>query len=234
MAVGDHLPIAVSPLPDLSATPLPKSASPLVLRRRLAPVATHNSSAFIRFPITSRKSSAFIPISEQRTNRSLIKTNLFTNDTHPKSDISKTSNPTPSSVVSEQQKSTVSQKPTNPILSNPLLNYRKQEQKPIPNRYMTSFSNTTRLCLSSKSPTKLNPSTTNRAKTVPLIAHHIETMPNGVKVPPDNEYENQEETEYFDQDKYDYITNWLKEIRVSNRRIETLPKIKQLKNRVHS
>ncbi|CAF4951398.1 unnamed protein product, partial [Rotaria socialis] len=67
MAVGDYFPAIVSPIAYLNEPSLSKCPPLFDLRRRMTPVGTHNSSTFIRFPISSRTSTAFVPIYQQRT-----------------------------------------------------------------------------------------------------------------------------------------------------------------------
>ncbi|CAF3214371.1 unnamed protein product [Rotaria socialis] len=233
MAVGDYFPAIVSPIAYLNEPSLSKCPPLFDLRRRMTPVGTHNSSTFIRFPISSRTSTAFVPIYQQRTYRSSFRPTPIIKDTHSISDNSKSSNPTPSSIVSDQQKPNLSKKMINPILNNPLLNYRKERPKPIPNRFQTSFSNTSRLGLASKATINNNPKSKFRANTAPLLANEIETTSNEQITSNESEYEDQKEIEFFDESKYNYITRWIQGIRVTeNGRTETLPKIRNSKNRL--
>ncbi|CAF2091428.1 unnamed protein product [Rotaria magnacalcarata] len=233
MAVGDYFPPIVSPVAYLNEPALSNCPPLLGLRRCMAPVGTHNSSTFIRFPISSRTSTTFVPIYQQRTYRSSLRPTPIIKDTHSISDNSKSSNPTPSSIVSDQQKSNLSKKMINPILNNPLLNYRKEQPKPIPNRFQTSFSNTLRLGLALKMAINDNPKSKFRSDTAPLLANEIETTSNEQITSDENEYDDQREIEYFDKSKHNYIIRWMQDIRVTaNDRTETLPKIRNSKNRL--
>jgi hypothetical protein len=121
-----------------------------------------------------------------------------------------------------ENRRTHSQQRTNPILTNPLLNHRKEQPKTPPMKSSNEYSRTTRLCLSSK-PLRATINDTQvpriRASTAPVLARQKDTNINTsdrliIKV--DNKTsEQQPHTQYIDDNKYDYITRWLNEVRAA-------------------
>ncbi|CAF4341834.1 unnamed protein product, partial [Adineta steineri] len=139
MAVDQNLPI-VTPSTISSSS----ASSPILLRKSRALIATNNSSAFIQFPNSPRRSSSFIPI--PRPQASPLSTPVSSIRTNAQS----ISNAPSSSTVSDEHKRTHSQHGSNPILNNPLLNHRKEKPKPFRQNFSTDISYTTKLNPSGK------------------------------------------------------------------------------------
>ena len=132
MAVGNDMP---------SLTPYFSSSSfaPVFERRRLVQVGTDNSASFIRFPLNHRHSTLSIPVRRSKANINLsLSMPSMLRDSQSRS------------FVKSDMSISVEQR-TNPILTNSLLNYRKEQLKPP-----VDASRSTRLCLSSK-PTRSGP-----------------------------------------------------------------------------
>lgn len=223
MAIDHDLPTMIQPSSNgLNSTSILTSSSDN--RKRLVQVATNNSATFIQFPRNARQACPFIPISRPRTDHSSTR---YSPQTVESQSVSK-SFPTPptSSVTSGEgdNKRGHSQQRTNPILTNPLLNHRKEQPKTPPMKSFKTYSRTTRLCLSSK-PFRTTSNETHmpviRASTAPILAHQkVETNINisdRLMISIDHktiEHEEQQ-TQYIDKNKYDYITRWLNEVRAA-------------------
>jgi hypothetical protein len=215
------------------------SLSPFGRRKRLIQVATNNSATFIQFPTNARQPSPFVPICRPRTSLSATRLSTHATDTQSLSNQSKSSAhaPTPS-IDSSDHKRSHSKERINPILNNPLLNHRKEQPKTPPVSYSNTYSYTTRLCLSSK-PSKTtsndNQMPAIRASTAPILAPQKETNINvsdRLITPTDNKTSEQQ-MQYVDENKYDYITRWLNEVRAATYSNETFPtKSKRTKRRV--
>lgn len=218
------------PIPINSASS--SSFLPITNRKRFVQVATENSATFIEFPKNLRHAFPFIPISRPRTSHSSTRLSYNTVDTQSLSNQSKTSTNAPSSSIASGEH----QQPINPILNNPLLNHRREEIKSPPKKTSSSsYTRTTRLCLSSK-PLKTTSNDTHitniRASTAPPLAHQKETNTNIsdrlINSNIDEEQQQQQQTQYIDDNKYDYITRWLNEVRAATYSNETfLSKNKQ-------
>ncbi|CAF0920835.1 unnamed protein product [Rotaria sp. Silwood1] len=235
MAVGDHLPIIVPSSASVNSSSISKStspsSSPIIERRRFAPVATHNSSTFIRFPTSARQSTLFVPVYQPQVRVSSVQPCSLTTDTQSISNKSKSSNTPPSSIGSDQHKHNYSQQRSNPILNNPLLNHRKEQPKLFSKKFSTNFSHTTRICLSSKTNSNDNQLSTNHTSTAPLLTHQIENTADTIITANDDENSDQQEIEYFCKTKYDYITRWLHDVRQATYCTETFPTTKRSKKR---
>ena len=225
MAINNDLP-CVQPSPVITASSSSSSSSsslssPLNRRKRLIQVATNNSATFIQFLTNARQASPFVPISRPRTSYSTTRLPLHTTDTQSLSNQSKSSaNAPPSSNASDDHKRSHSQQRINPILNNPLLNHRKEQPKSPPIKSSNEYSRTTRLCLSSR-PLKATSNDTHiptiRASTAPHLAHQKHTNINTTDrliIPIDKKISEQQ-MQYVDANKYDYITRWLTEIRAA-------------------
>jgi len=227
MAVGDRL-LAVTPL-SANSTSSSSSSPPNTRRQYFKQVATNNSSTFIQFPTNSRQSSLFVPTYQSQTNRSTVRPVLLTTDTR------STSNTPSSSIVNADHERSHSQQRSNPILSNPLLNHRKEQPKSLPIKTLIDLSHTTRLCLSSKplkTPSNDNQIPRNRASTAPFLAHQTESITSDRQLTlDDNEDHDQQEIHCLDKSKYEYITNWLHEVEQATYSRKAFLKIKRSKNR---
>ncbi|CAF1161534.1 unnamed protein product [Rotaria sordida] len=230
MAIGDHLPIIVPSSASVNSSSVskstsssPSSSSSIGERRRFVPVATHNSSTFIQFPTNVRQSISFVPVYPSRASISSVQPCSFTIDTQSISTKSKSSNTSPSSITSNQHKRNYFQQRPNPILNNPLLNHRKDQ----PKKCSINFSYTTRICLSSKTNSNDNQLSIDRANIAPQLTNQIENISDRLN----DENSDQQEIEYFNKTKYDYITRWLHDIRQATYCAETFSKTKRSKNR---
>jgi hypothetical protein len=243
MAIESDLP-HVKPSSIVSASSASTTSSSLLSinnRKRLIQVATDNSATFIQFPKNSRQASLYVPISRPRTSHSSTRLPSHKVDTQSLSNHSKSSANAPaSSIASEEHKRSRSQQRINPILNNPLLNHRREEPKSPPIKPSKEHSRTLRLCLSSR-PFKITSNGTQmpiiRASTAPFLAHQTEPNTNTsdrLTIPNDNKTsEQQQQTQYVDDNKYDYITRWLNEVRAATYSNETfLSKIKYTKRRI--
>ena len=207
-------------------------------RKRLIQVATNNSATFIQFPKNVRHKFPFIPITTR------LPTSHSSTNTLDTQSISSTNVPVPSidSSIKEYRRSR-SQQRNNPILNNPLLNHRKEEIKIPPIKPPRQYPRTTRLCLSSR-PFKYilhNSQNSNiRASTAPIFAHQSDTNINiydrlitSVENKPSQQQENEQQTQYADDNKYDFITRWLNEVRAATCSNESIPtKVKRTKRRL--
>lgn len=216
-------------------------------RKRLVQVATNNSATFIQFPRNARQACPFIPICRSRTDHSSTRYSPQTVETQSSSTQSKSFTNAPTSSIASgegENKRGQSQQRINPILTNPLLNHRKEHPKTPPMTSSNTHSRTTRLCLSSKpfrttSNDAYRP--TIRASTAPILAHPKQTNINisdrlilsidQKRI--EQEQEQEQQTQYIDQNKYDYITRWLNEVRAATCSTKTvLVKTKRTKRAV--
>ncbi|CAF1415117.1 unnamed protein product [Adineta steineri] len=240
MAINNDLP-SIEPISVKTASSSSSTSSPLNQRRPLVQVATNNSATFIQFPTsTTRQASTFVPICRPRTSLSSIRLPLHTLDTQSVSNQSKFSIHAPSSSnISDDHKRSHSHQRINPILSNPLLNHRKEQPKTPPIRPSNEYSRTTRISLSSR-PLKSTVNEThisnNRARTAPHLIHQKEPINTNVSdrltISIDKK-PNEQQSQYIDPTKYDYITRWLNEIRSATSSNETVrTKSKRIKRRL--
>lgn len=200
-------------------------------RQRLVQVATNNSATFIQFLRNSRQAVPFIPICRPRTDHSSTRYSPQTIETQSSSNQSKSFTNAPTSSVASgegENKRGQSQQRINPILTNPLLNHRKEHPKTPPLIPLKTYSRTTRLCLSSKPFRTTNNDThtpTIRASTAPILAHPKETNINVsdrlILSIDQKRIEQEQQTQYIDQSKYDYITRWLNEVRAATHSTKT-------------
>jgi hypothetical protein len=228
MAIDSDLPLLKQSSIFSASSSSSKSSSliPFNNRQRFVQVATTNSATFIQFPKSARQTSLFVPISRFRTSHSSTRLSPRTNDTQSLSNQSKSSKnpPTSSSTGSGEHKPDHFQQRINPILNNPLLNHRREEPK---------FSHITRNCQSSK-PLRATLNDTQipiiRPTTAPMFGHQKE-ISDRLIISIEKKTFKQEETQYVD-DKYDYITRWLNEVRAATYYNETfLSKIRRTKRR---
>lgn len=242
MAVDHDLPTVQPSSNGLNSTSTSSSVPPSDNRKRLVQVATNNSATFIQFPRSARQSCPFVPISRPRTDHSSTRYSPQTIETQSVSNQSKsfTTAPTSSEASGDgENKRGQFQQRTNPILTNPLLNHRKEHPKTPPMKSFKTYSRTTRLCLSSK-PFRTTSNDTQmpavRASTAPILAHQkVETNINVsdrlmISINPKTIEHEEQQTQYIDKNKYDYITRWLNEVRAatcSNKTI--LSKMKRTK-----
>jgi hypothetical protein len=242
MAVDSDLPLVKHPsiVSGSSSSSASSSSSPFHGRRCLVQVATNNSSTFIKFPTNARQASPFIPVFRPRTSFSSTRLSSHTADTQSISNQSKSSAKAPTSCnTSDVHKRNHSEQRVNPILNNPLLNHRKEQPKSLPIKPSNEYSRTTRLCLSSR-PLKSTQDDHRipiiRASTAPLFAHQTDTNVNisdRLILPNNNKTSGQHQMQYADDNKYDYITRWLNEVRAATYSNETLPlKSKRTKQRI--
>jgi hypothetical protein len=240
MAIESEVPSMKPSILASTSFTSPTSSSFLAFnhRKRLVQVATNNSATFIQFPRHARQASLFIPICHPRTSHSSTRLSSYIVETQSLSNQSKSSANAPtSSIASGDHKRSHSQQPTNPILTNSLLNHRKEQPKTPPPK---EYSRTTRLCLSSR-PVKPTLNNTQipmiRASTAPVSAHQQEANINisdRLILPIDKKTsEQQQQTQYLDDNKYDYITRWLNEVRAATYSKEALLlKAKRTKRRL--
>ena len=166
-------------------------------------VATSNSATFIRFPSSARTTQPFIPLCPSRTSFSS----------------------TPVSSLTADSKSSCSPEPTegrrgrseqrvNPILTNPLLNHRREQPKthPRPRR--------------SSQPTR-------RIVTAPMTAVPIITDVPQTILPEETSVAHvEEEPTYMDEVKFDYISRWIREVRAATKTEQRSPtRIRRSKRR---
>jgi hypothetical protein len=242
MAIDSDLPL-LKPLSIVSPSSNSSKSSSLLPynnRKRLVQVATNNSATFIQFPKNAHQTSPFVPVSRFRTSHSLTRlSSPHTVDTQSLSNQSKSSENAPtSSIASGEHKRDHSQQRMNPILNNPLLNHRREKPKSSPIKSSKEYLYTTRHCLSSK-PLKATSNDTQiqiiRATTAPILAHQKEINTNlsdRVIISIDNQTSEQKQTQYVDDNKYDYITRWLNEVRAATYSNGTLiSKTKRTKRR---
>lgn len=231
MAIGNDLPTAKpsSNFGVSSSASTSSSLSPFLRQRRLVQVATNNSATFIQFPMNVRQSSTFVPICRPRTSYSSARLSSPTADTQSLSNQSKSSvqERTPS-ILSSEHKRGRSEQRTNPILSNPLLNHRKEPEKYPPVKSPNENVRPTRNCLSSRpfKSTATNDSqlSTIRASTVPPIVHQPEinvSLSDRLIMSADNKTR-EHQMQYVDDSKYDYITRWLNAVRAATYSNENL------------
>jgi len=223
MAINSDLPCVKpsSAITNSSSSSTSSSLSPFNRRKRLLQVATNNSASFIQFPANARQASPFVPINHPRTSYSSTCLPIHTADSQSLSNQSKSSvNAHSSSNASDDPKRSHSQHRINPILSNPLLNHRKEQPKSLPIKSSNEYSRTTRLCLSSK-PLRATSNDTHkpiiRANTAPHLVHKKDTHINisdRLIIPIDKKSPGHQ-IQYVDANKYDYITRWLNEIRAA-------------------
>lgn len=209
-----------------SSSSTSSSLSPFNNRKRLVQVATNNSASFIQFPHNARQACLFVPICRPRTSHSSARLSAHTIETQSLSHQSKSSSNAPTASVASgdgENKRIHSQQRTNPILTNPLLNHRKEQPKTLPMKSSSEYSRTTRLCMSSR-PLK---ATTNdiqmptiRASTAPILARQKNTNINVsdrliITIDNKTSEQQQQQMQYIDANKYDYITRWLNEVRAA-------------------
>jgi hypothetical protein len=224
MAIDSDLPIIQTPsvVSSSSSASISSSVSPFNNRKRLVQVATNNSASFIQFPQNTRQANQFVPICRPRTSQSSGRLSAYTVETQSLSNQSKSSANAPTSSIGSSEgenRRTHSQQRTNPILTNPLLNHRKEQPKTPPVKSSNEYSRTTRLCLSSK-PLRATMNDiqmpTVRASTAPVLAHRQDNISDRLLMTIDNKtVEQQPNTQYIDNNKYDYITRWLNEVRAA-------------------
>lgn len=196
--------------------------SPMTERRQLVQVATNNSSTFIQFPTNSRQLILLLPNIRARANQS--KTSFFSGTTDIQSGSSQTkSSKTHSSSIGSTDRS---RQKFNPILSNSLLNYRKQQVKPASMQMSTDRSYTARVPLSSR-PLKTKPNDLINPPVHTYDTEEIQTVHSDTEVVPDeNENEEIEEIEppFLNPSKYEYVTQWL--LKVEQARNQPGPSLK--------
>ena len=180
MAVDDQMAHSTTRSTSSSSSCISPSHS---RRQRLIQVATTNSSTFIHFPSNRRQSTSFVPVFRACTRMS----SPMTTDTYSSSNHSKISG-------NEHQRSH-SQQRLNPILTNPLLNHRKEQVKFPPMKTN-----------SSSQPLKTLSTAPRRASAVPLL-------------PPSDPLPTP--APFLDEVKFDYITRWLEQIRLVTHTIDT-------------
>ena len=185
-------------------------------RKPLVQVATDNSATFIQFPAHYRSKCMFRPIYPSRTSFSSTPVSSINTETP---SVSKSSG-------SDQTdtKRDPSQVRVNPILNNPLLNHRKEQPKtPLTSNQIGS----------SPRPLKHNIvidplSPTNRASTAPIFAHQINPNPrisdrNFLSVDEKIDDSNQQrQYPLLDENKHDYISRWISEVRAATFSHDTL------------
>lgn len=189
MAIGDHLPrISIS-----SATSTSSSSSSSLFNKqyRTQVVATHNSSTFIQFLTNSRQSTVFLP----ETNHSIARPPSRTTDVQSLSNITSLTTEQPLRKI----RSCESQK-CNPILSNSLLNHRREQPKSIPVKKNVTSSRTIRLCLSANASNSRKRIFPLRRPNSDIHKSDQETLPVVPNEP------------HLDKNKYDYITRWLRDV----------------------
>lgn len=223
MAIDNDLPSVKLPLDNFNSASSTTSSvsSSNNTRRPLVQVATNNSATFIQFPVRSRQSSPFVPLCRPRTSQSSARLSSNTPDTQSLSNQSKTSEPARTFSSDESDHKRVqSQQRANPILENPLLNHRKSPVKYPPIKSANESSRKTRLCQSAKPFKPLSNNiqlATIRASTVPPIVHPQENNMNisdRLLISIDNT-PSEHQKQYVDNNKYDYITRWLNEVRAA-------------------
>ena len=234
MAIDRRLPVIGPSSTHSSSTRLSafSSASAAAARERRHPtqVATDNSSTFIEFPTNSRQSSLFIPTYRLRISRSSMRPFSPTTDTQFVLNKAQSLNTSSSSISNENHRRHHSQQRTNPILSNPLLNHRKEQPTFFPTKMLTDLSQDTKFNLSSKPP---RPTASNkRILTTRANTNSFSTRPtetNSTRLIALKNNDEQEELSYLDKDKYDYITRWLDEVRQVTYSTSTSSKAKRSK-----
>ena len=217
-----------------SASSTSSALKPIYGRERLVQVATTNSATFIHFPTNNRQSSLFIPLCPSRTSVSSTPVSCITTETHSVSNRSKSSVRTPpSSNGNADQRRDLTQPRANPILNNPLLNHRKEQPKAVPVKSVSEYTRPTRLCLSSR-PFRAAPAdhslAMNRASTAPLFAHQTNDNPDvsdrhmipvntktndEQQQPPQQEQQQQQDFQHVHENKLDYITRWILQVRAA-------------------
>ena len=208
---------------------------PIYGRERLVQVATTNSATFIQFPTNNRHACLFIPLCPSRASVSSTPVSSLTTETNSISYKSKSSARTPSlSNDTGDQRRDLSQPRANPILNNPLLNHRKEQPKSLPVKSTNEYTRPTRLCLSSRpfraAPTD-PPVVTNRASTAPLFAHPTNAHHNApdrhmipvITKTTEEQEQPQQEFQYVDDTKLDYITRWIRQVRAATFSQNLLP-----------
>lgn len=175
-------------------------------------VATTNSATFIRFPNSARQSQAFIPLCPSRTSFSSTPVSCFTTDSK------SSTSPEPNENRRGRSESRV-----NPILSNPLLNHRREQPKTQPR---TSYS---------AHPARLPLSTvTNRATTAPVLTDRQRADALVIAPVPTTPIEPEEDLclSYMDDVKFDYISRWIREVRAATfSDSRSPPRVKRSKRR---
>lgn len=167
-------------------------------------VATSNSATFIRFPTSARTTQPFIPLCPSRTSFSSTPVSSMTVDS--KSSYS----PEPIEVRRGRSEQRV-----NPILNNPLLNHRREKPQIHP-----------RPCFSSQ-PTSRIPATT--VTTIPIVADVEETV---LPIETPLAQIQDENTNYMDEVKFDYISRWIQEVRAATKTESSSPtRIRRTKRR---
>lgn len=240
MAVDQELPLLKqSSSSSSSSSTTSSSVIPYANHRPHIQVATSNSATFIQFPRNARQATVFLPVNRPRTSHSSTRLSAYTAETQSLSNQSKIS-----SLDSSEQKRCQSQQRTNPILTNPLLNHRKEQMKSPPIKSSKEYVRTTRLCLSSK-PLRTATNETDmpviRASTAPVIVHTKDSSPNNAEISKQLSISNEiktcsnydQQTQYLDDNKFDYITRWLNEVRAATYSKEALlVKAKNIKRRL--
>ncbi|CAF1035456.1 unnamed protein product [Rotaria sordida] len=235
MAIENDLPSVKPPstvFVSSSSSSTSSSLSPFIRQGRLVQVGTNNSAAFIQFPTNARQSSPFVPISSPRTSHSLTRQSSSTVDTQSLSNQSKSStHATTASIASGDHKRGHFEQRINPILNNPFLNHRKEQQKYPPIKSSNEH------CLSSKLLSNNTQISTNCASTVLPIVHQQETninLSDRLIILNDNKTREQQ-MQYVNENKYDYITRWLNAVRAATYSNETIrSESKRTKRRVLS
>lgn len=224
MAVDDHLPM-VAPLSANSNSSSSSSSTTNTHQQYRTQVATDNSSTFIQFPISLRQSSVYVPTYRSRTNLSTAPPTRLTPETSTASNKTK-SHTSESSVVSTDRERSLSRQRFNPILNNPLLNHRKEQPKSSSTKVSVDFSQTTRLCLPSKS-------TQNNHQISSNLTYETENdISHEQLISDEKENNDQQETlPCLDKTKYDYITRWLFNVQQANSSKESITKTRRLKNK---
>ncbi|CAF3801396.1 unnamed protein product [Rotaria sp. Silwood1] len=214
MAIDNDLPPVKPPsvvFVSSSSSSTSSSLSPFIRQRRLIQVATNNSATFIRFPTNARQSSPFVPISRPRISHSLTRESSAIVDTQSLSNQSKLStHAATSSIASGDHKRDHSQQRINPILNNPLLNHRKEQPKSSPIKSSKPLSNNNQISI-------------NCASTVSPIVNQQETNINlsDRLIISNDSKTSEQQMKYVDENKYDYITRWLNEVRAATFSNET-------------
>lgn len=182
-------------------------------RERLVQVATNNSATFIHFPPNHRQSCVFVPICPSRISVSSTPVSSITTDTY---SLSKSSTPDHTDLKLNHNYPL-----QNPILSNPLLNHRKEQPKAFPLKAFRPI----RFGNSSKA-TQINPNDSSlsntRASTAHLFVHQNNTNPHvsdrhNLIVNEKTSNDNYHPLSYIDDHKHDYIARWINEVRAATR-----------------
>ena len=224
MAIDNDLPSMKSPSVVFTSSSISISSSllPFNQRKRLIQVATTNSSTFIPLLSNARHPLPFVPICHPRISSSAARFSPHTFDTNSSSNQSKSSAKAQiSSIRSSNYKCLHTQQRINPILNNPLLNYRREQPKYPSIKSSNGHTRTEEELLRSSRPLKPISNKTEtpivRANTVPPVSHQNETntsLPSKLIISIENRTPEQE-IQYIDQDKHDYITRWVNEVRAA-------------------